>query len=90
VFSLLRDLAGSHARFRIFMRHHDEWYLVFRASEADRAAERLSGVDPCKIPYADFPEFLFPRPWVNRLRRTPTEGHAATHPGLPRNAEIIP
>ena len=58
MYFLLRDLAGSHARFRIFMRHHDIWYLVFRASEADSAPKRLSGVDSCKIPYANFPEII--------------------------------
>lgn len=58
-FSLVRDLAGFHARRRIFMRHYNTWCLVLRAWEADTALRMVLGRRKCKIPYADFPEFAF-------------------------------
>ena len=48
--SLARDLAGSYARLRI----SDVWHMASRRQLARPAGH--SGVDLCKIPYADFPE----------------------------------
>jgi hypothetical protein len=38
----------------------------------------------------ELPRMHLPHTWVNRPRRMPTEGHAATHPSLPHNAKIFP
>ena len=57
-FSLVKD-PEYHARFRIFMRHYNIWYLVLRAREADSAPRMALGRRKCKIPHADFSEYHF-------------------------------
>ena len=41
------------------MRHYNISYPVLRGLRWIPYPETLSGVDPCKIPYADYPELAF-------------------------------
>jgi hypothetical protein len=43
-FSLVRDLGGRHAQFRIFVPHHNIWCLVLRGRKRIRHPEWLTGV----------------------------------------------
>src|SRR5215210_2338156 len=59
LFSLVLVLTGSHARCRIFMRHHDIWCLVPRIRRRRPPPEWPSGVYPCRILDANVGESPF-------------------------------
>ena len=41
------------------MRRYKIWYSVLRAGRKISHREWFSGVDSCRIPHADFPDFTF-------------------------------
>ena len=58
-FSLTRCLPGSHARFRIFIRHHDMLCWVRGVPEVDSARSGIFGVGLCRILDANVGGFTF-------------------------------